>query len=144
MLIIRFEEAACLLNVSWLEIKARINFHKLSAKTKYAAYLIFRTKPDSKGLGTVQKASVSIDEEKLTRNVCLKPTEETPHNTDTEWPIERDGWMELELGDFYCDGVTRDKEAVVSIKEIDNNMEKSGLIVAGIEIRPIFSFDRSG
>jgi Phloem protein 2 len=48
-----------------------------------------------------------------------------------------DGWMELELGHIYCDDGTRDTEVAVSLMETDDENEKGGLIVAGIEVRPI-------
>ncbi|KAF3336544.1 F-box protein PP2-B10 [Carex littledalei] len=132
----RFTELAELLQVWWFSIKARKNFLELSANTKYGVYLIFRTKQDSEGLDAIQKASVSVGRKGLKKYVCLKPTTAMPPSIGL--PIKRsDGWTELELGQFECDNATGDKDAVISIEETKDDNKKTGLIVAGIEIRPI-------
>lgn len=55
---------------------------------------------------------------------------------DLQYPKERgDGWMEVELGDFFNDGED-DKEVEMGVCEIKSGDWKGGLIVQGIEIRP--------
>ncbi|KAL5567375.1 hypothetical protein UlMin_030539 [Ulmus minor] len=52
------------------------------------------------------------------------------------YPKERaDGWLEVELGEFYCNA-GEEGELEMSMKEISRVNWKSGLIVQGIEIRP--------
>ncbi|XP_078150711.1 F-box protein PP2-B10-like [Carex rostrata] len=132
----RFTEVAELLEVWWFSIKARRCFLGLSPNTKYGVYLIFRTRQDSEGLDAIQKASVSVGRKGSTKYVCLKPPTATPPGIGL--PVKMsDGWMELELGQFECDIVTGDKDAVISIEETKTDNRKTGLIVAGIEIRPI-------
>ncbi|PON76584.1 Phloem protein [Parasponia andersonii] len=53
-----------------------------------------------------------------------------------EHPKERgDGWIEVELGEFYYDG-RQEGELEVSVLEVSGGNWKGGLIVQGIEIRP--------
>ncbi|KAF3338399.1 hypothetical protein FCM35_KLT17236 [Carex littledalei] len=133
-----FTEVAELLQVWWLEVHARINFENLSTETEYAVYLIFKTTPSSYGLDTIQEASVSVGSLSRKKFVCSKPSDETSLFTQIGLPVNRpDGWMELELGQFNCDHGTSDQEVVVGFKETNDNNEKSGLIIAGIELRPI-------
>lgn len=70
----------------------------------------------------------------------LKTIMHTPHDRPIWLPLERpDEWMELhlDLGLFNCDDVTGDKKAEISIMETNDYIIKSGLIVAGMELRPI-------
>ncbi|KAJ3704690.1 hypothetical protein LUZ61_008395 [Rhynchospora tenuis] len=132
----RFTEVAELLKVWWLDIKARIKLNELLPKTKYTARLIFKTLPSSTGLDTFQEASVSMGTFKQKKNVCISPSVAVPN---VGLPVRRsDGWMELELGQFYCDNnITGDREVVVGLMETDNYNMKTGLIVGGLEVRPI-------
>jgi Phloem protein 2 len=127
-----------LLKVWWLEITARIRFDELLPETNYAAHLIFKTTPNSRGLDAFQVAMVSSGSLQWKKVVCLKPRVMRSRNKTIGLPVKRlDGWMELELGRIYCDDGTRDTEVAVSLMETDDENEKGGLIVAGIEVRPI-------
>ncbi|KAJ1695710.1 hypothetical protein LUZ63_012408 [Rhynchospora breviuscula] len=132
----RFPEVLELLKVWWFDIKVRINFVLLSPETNYAAYLIFRTMAHSEGLDSFQEASVFSDGLR-SKIVCIKPRVAISPNDGIGLPVERpDGWMELELGQFYCNQTTN-REVVVCLKETNGNIKKSGLIVAGVEVRHI-------
>ncbi|GKD12904.1 F-box domain, phloem protein 2-like protein, partial [Tanacetum coccineum] len=48
----------------------------------------------------------------------------------------KDGWLEIELGEFYNDG-SSEKEVKMSLREVDGVHLKGGLLVVGIEIRPV-------
>ncbi|POO02989.1 Phloem protein [Trema orientale] len=64
------------------------------------------------------------------------PREEDNINNGHEHPKERgDGWIEVELGEFYYDG-RQEGELEVSVLEVAGGNWKGGLIVQGIEIRP--------
>lgn len=136
-LIIRFTEAAELLQVTWFEIKGTLKWEQLSVETNYAAHLIFKTTQNSTGLDTFQEASVSVGSLQRKKVVSINPRLVRPRDKCIGLPIKRwDGWMEMELGQFYCDGGTG--EVVISFSENSHQNElKSGLIVAGIEVRPI-------
>ncbi|GKD38325.1 F-box protein PP2-B15-like protein, partial [Tanacetum coccineum] len=45
-------------------------------------------------------------------------------------------WLEIELGEFYNDG-SSEKEVKMSLREVDGVRLKGGLLVEGIEIRPV-------
>ena len=63
------------------------------------------------------------------------PSEED-NNNDHQHPKERgDGWMEVELGEFFYDGV-QEGELEMNVSEVKGGNWKGGLIVQGIEIRP--------
>lgn len=58
-----------------------------------------------------------------------------PLTDDVMLPRKRaDGWMEVELGEFY-NGEGCDSEVSVCLKETEGGVFKTGLIVWGIEIR---------
>lgn len=69
--------------------------------------------------------------------VCVEPKVPQSYDKCMGLPVLRwDGWMEVELGQFYSyDAANR--EVVIGFKETNNNNPKRGLIVAGIELRPI-------
>ncbi|KAJ3684916.1 hypothetical protein LUZ61_014080 [Rhynchospora tenuis] len=126
-----------LLQVWFLYIEARINLINLSPQTEYAAYLIFKLKSDSKGLnGAYLDASVSLDNTLQENVVCLTPNAVAASaNNLIRFPVERsDGWMEVELGQFYCDESTN-REAVACLQKTTER-EMSGLVVAGVDVRP--------
>ncbi|KAH6826576.1 hypothetical protein C2S53_019161 [Perilla frutescens var. hirtella] len=58
-----------------------------------------------------------------------------PENS-TEYPKQRnDGWMEVELGEWFVEA-GEDGELEVSVMEVNGGNWKSGLFIQGIEIRP--------
>ncbi|XP_078151025.1 F-box protein PP2-B10-like [Carex rostrata] len=130
-------EVAVLSKVWFFHIKTSVNFLRLSANTQYGAYLIFKRAEDSKGLHAIMNTSVSAGREHDKRSVCLKPTRNTPSNIGRPREFS-DRWLELELGRFYCDNVTADKEVVIIIQETKRlDIKKAGLTVAGLTWHPI-------
>uniref|UniRef100_A0ACD5ZI68 Uncharacterized protein n=1 Tax=Avena sativa TaxID=4498 RepID=A0ACD5ZI68_AVESA len=158
----RFSEAAQLVSVCWFEIRGKIHSKMLSEDTVYAAYIVFKLNEHFHGLDyPVQEASVSVGETSLTRKVCFQGYEAedavpenyrpnrlfpmhrvrrrnrraVPHGENVGHPQKRaDGWMELELGEFFNQGGD-DGEVSFSLTETKGGNWKSGLIVQGIEIR---------
>lgn len=66
----------------------------------------------------------------ITRND--PPAEDCSRRND---PKEReDGWLEVQLGEFFHDGV--DGELEMSVLEIKGGQWKGGLLIQGVEIRP--------
>ncbi|KAK6119061.1 hypothetical protein DH2020_047198 [Rehmannia glutinosa] len=53
-----------------------------------------------------------------------------------------DGWLEVELGEFYNDG--SEKEVKMEFREIKGEQLKGGLVVEGIELRPKHSLNLEG
>lgn len=158
----RFPEVARLLNVCWLEIHGKIESRILSPKTNYAAYLVFKLEAASRGLSIPnQVASVKVGAHESTRTVRVQPrqaelalppaglfrrffrgmvnfvpSEEDEDSNNSKVPSARaDGWMEIEMGEFYNDN-GEDGEVDLSLMEIKGGHWKSGLTVLGIEVRP--------
>ncbi|KAM3245062.1 hypothetical protein ACQJBY_056410 [Aegilops geniculata] len=158
-----FLEAAQLRGVWWLLIRGEIHSTMLSPNSKYAAYMVFKLADEFIKLDfPFQQASISVGGNDSTRQVCLQAYMEDgddgvprkhilrsswkgyrprtsrqsiPLADDVMLPRKRaDGWMEVELGEFY-NGEGCDSEVSVCLKETEGGVHKAGLIVWGIEIR---------
>ncbi|XP_038880073.1 F-box protein PP2-B10-like [Benincasa hispida] len=156
----RFAEVAILLNVCWLEIRGRISCRILSPKTTYAVYFVFRMRNCNYEGFNVHPADATVriigTDNHGRRSVCLDPHLDNPRRWQRrqhapwsmrpppgpsldilglEWPQERrDGWFEIELGEFENgDG---DDEVEIALMEVKSHSAKTGLVVEGIEIRP--------
>ncbi|XP_042451506.1 F-box protein PP2-B10-like isoform X1 [Zingiber officinale] len=71
----------------------------------------------------------------LTVNESQEADEEAKEAAGRVPQLRNDGWMEIELGEFYNCG-EEDKEVDVSLLEVKGGHWKIGLIIEGIEIRP--------
>ncbi|XP_078150765.1 F-box protein PP2-B11-like [Carex rostrata] len=132
----RFNEALQALHVTELRIRATVNLSQLLPNQTYSAHLIFKTTPNSRNLDTIQEAMVCAYDSPMSRDVCLERTQNTPNDGNIiGFPVERNGWMELELGAFLREPDNILGEVVVCLQE-NNHDEKTGLIVAAIEVRP--------
>ena len=160
----RFEDVAELIDVCWFEIDGKIDVSMLSPSTVYSANLVFKSTADTYGFSTqAGNAAVGLaGEEKFTWTIVLDAnrrrgknqrrrrrrnrnrnrnlesdtsTDGSGRNNDHNYPKERgDGWMETELGEFFCNG---EQEGDLQISIMDTSSHwKSGLIIHGIEIRP--------
>ncbi|XP_015887457.3 putative F-box protein PP2-B12 isoform X1 [Ziziphus jujuba] len=139
----RFSEVPELKLVWWFEIKGRIETNILSLQATYAVYFVyklswhryqFHEKPV-----TVQVNFEGDDEIHGegygSREVLLGP----PENGNMQLPCgvyRGDGWMEVELGEFFNDGGEGHGVVAFSLMETDNYTCKFGVIVEGIELRP--------
>ncbi|XP_068662968.1 F-box protein PP2-B10-like [Aristolochia californica] len=154
----RFSKVAELLMVCWLEITGRFNSQLLSPKTTYIAYLVVKIDPEGYGLDNAPaELCVKLGDQLSVHPALLKlpsiprrrPTVpmtgllrwrnsyfEENWPADGRVPLDRgDGWMELELGEFYTDEGNYG-EVEFSLMEVKGGDWKRGLIVDGIEIRP--------
>ncbi|KAK6914257.1 Phloem protein 2-like [Dillenia turbinata] len=151
----RFAEVAELRYVWWFDIFGRIETSILSPATNYAAYLVYKTATYSYGF-----ASIPV-------KVWVRPVDELGHNeipieieanADRAFVVRNpqrrgrrhhgggrlrlpwqreDGWMEVEMGEFYNDGQGNIGNYIeVRCREVNCNYSKSGLILLGIELRP--------
>ena len=69
--------------------------------------------------------------------ILCQPPRPRVKDEDDERPKERgDGWLEMELGEFFNGGGDDDGEVEMSVLEVKGGNWKGGLIVQGIEIRP--------
>lgn len=140
----RFSEVANLLAVCWLDIRGRIETQKLSPGTNYGAYLLFKLAKNFYGLQSASAVMRLVNHES---DGEAEDRATTIHFESGDFkyrlgelvgklPRSRtDGWMEIELGDFYNDQGD-DGEVEARLIEIVSLHGKSGLIVEGIEFRP--------
>ncbi|KAK6235513.1 hypothetical protein SCA6_010850 [Theobroma cacao] len=150
----RFKEVAKLNYVWWLEIRGMISTSKLSPDTNYAAYLVFKLRHAFGFNDYPAEVSLTLGADKVcSKSVALDPMIESrpcrrrvghwyePSLIDhsvmcrLERSKERaDGWLEIELGDFF--NRYGEDEVEMSVMEAKAGIAKGGLIVQGIEIRP--------
>ncbi|XP_010472538.1 PREDICTED: F-box protein PP2-B11-like [Camelina sativa] len=132
----RFLEVADLIYVWWLEITGKINMSLLSDDTLYASYLVFKW--DDTPYGFRQPVEASLVTE-ITDDDVQPSLVSLLQNPDTEEShcaaMRRDGWYEVELGHFFKRRGDMG-EIEMSLKET-NPFVKKGLILSGIEIRPM-------
>ncbi|XP_050382068.1 putative F-box protein PP2-B12 isoform X2 [Argentina anserina] len=161
----RFGEVAELVGVCWLEIRGRIDTRLLSPLTMYKAYLVFKLtaaaygfdyQPAEVSVGLVgsepTKHDVFLDADRgQTQSYQIVPRRigifhrsrilglqvSRPREIDDDqYPKERaDGWLEIELGEFFCKG-GEDGALEMTCLETKGGQWKGGLIVQGIEVRP--------
>ncbi|KAI7733349.1 hypothetical protein M8C21_004476 [Ambrosia artemisiifolia] len=134
----RFAEVGILRQVWWLDIRGKISSGMLSPKTTYVAYLVFRITRDSWGLSRPGKTIVRFGGaiyEKLNVYLQQPRTRGRPQTQAHSGALRNDGWMEIELGEFYCDD-GEEGEVRMAFEEHDCDQFKGGLIVEGIELRP--------
>ncbi|MCD9560218.1 hypothetical protein HAX54_018717 [Datura stramonium] len=156
----RFPEGVELIMVCWLEIKGKMNTGMLSPRTTYGAYLIVNLAGRAFGLDSLpSEVSVKVGDHESKGIVSLRREYANNRKQELEMVLMRhrvetlrsrvdrgggqerslrerdDGWMEIELGEFYSDGVN-DQEVTMCLREVKGEHLKGGLIVEGIELRP--------
>ncbi|CAJ1960763.1 unnamed protein product [Sphenostylis stenocarpa] len=130
----RFEEAAELRTICWLEIKGSINSGMLSPKTLYGAYLKVKTADRAYGLDLLpSEVSVEIGKHKSQGTVCIHLRRKRNMNGYFHRRVEDDEWWDIELGNFHTHS---NEEVRMSLREVKGVHLKGGLILDGIEIRP--------
>ncbi|CAO2827450.1 unnamed protein product [Amaranthus hypochondriacus] len=155
----RFSEVAELVTVCWLEIKGKMKTSLLSTNTEYAAYLVFKMKPEAFGFYTPVEAVVQTAAGKVeTQDVYLVSRDryqliprigvfnqflapvtrlrQGEREDETKLPKDRsDEWQEIKIGEFST-AEDEDGEVEFSVLEVKAGNWKGGLLVEGIEIRP--------
>lgn len=147
----RFAEAVELITNSWLEIHGKIRTRSLSKNTTYGAYLVMNVSKRAYGLDTTPfETAVKVGNQVSQGTVCVcTHDEKKQQNTDSNWtmptkvftgnepiPSERnDGWMEIKLGEFFTG--EEDEEVKMSFLETKGFHLKAGLVIEGIEVRPL-------
>ncbi|KAL4596018.1 hypothetical protein ACB092_12G133700 [Castanea dentata] len=123
----RFPEVAELNYVWFFDISCKMSTSILSPETHYATYLVYKLRNTASGFGGRPfRASVETigggEVHEQTVHLGL-------------FVMRNDGWLEIELGQFFNEG-GEDDELQVKLMELSNFHQKTGLIVEGIEIRP--------
>ncbi|XP_022760856.1 F-box protein PP2-B10-like [Durio zibethinus] len=130
----RFSEVAKLKNVGMLDVKGKARLKILSSRTNYAAYLVFKIVRDRYGFRhTPVELRVAIEGTGSgeVRTVILDPRPNAPHLARER----EDGWMEIEMGEFFNE-CGDDRMVECNLREVHDNQPKRGLIIEGIELRP--------
>ncbi|KAH7521802.1 hypothetical protein FEM48_Zijuj07G0070900 [Ziziphus jujuba var. spinosa] len=134
----RFSEVAELTYVSWLSLKGRIETNILSPKTTYAAYFVYKLKESSSAFMERQvELGVYFEGEEKAHGASEREVFLFPSRDQLELCRDReDGWMEVEMGDFFNYGGEEHGVVVFSLMHIHNDTCRLGLIVEGVELRP--------
>lgn len=163
----RFGKVIELISVCWFEIHGRISTSLLSGDTAYTTYLVYKPATTIYGFEDLPlEISVGIiGEESIKRNVFVdpeggvqrenvsrprrmglfhnfranhpRPQVASPLNVDPQYPRTRkDGWLEIELAQYF-NKEGEDRELEISLLEVKGGNWKSGLIIQGLEIRPM-------
>ncbi|URE31802.1 F-box protein [Musa troglodytarum] len=136
----RFGEVAELVFVCWLEITGSINSGLLSKKTWYTAYIVFKLASGAYGLNSPpQKVSISLGAYSSDRFITLQQDDDDEEEEEEDEKGKRklrdDGWMEIELSDFYNDEGDKG-EASIRLSQCEALHFKHGLLIEGLEFRP--------
>lgn len=135
----RFEKVAKLRDVCWFEIRGRTNTRVLSPRTRYSAYIVFKGVDKCYGFQNVAiEAAVGVvGQEPSRRLICFSEAIRRGRRNVVKPKQREDGWMEIELGEFFNDGGIMDNDEIeMSALETKQLNWKCGLIIQGIEIRP--------
>ncbi|KAF7143427.1 hypothetical protein RHSIM_Rhsim05G0174300 [Rhododendron simsii] len=143
----QFSEVAKLLPVFSFEIMGEIDTQLLTQGTTYIAYLVFKIACRNFALESLPfMASIVLCSKcgdwmgnRVTNTVYFTEGKSGP---DLSAQNERlactreDGWMEVELGEFFNCYAYPDDEVEMHVKAIEREHCMYGLIVEGIELRP--------
>ncbi|XWS13462.1 hypothetical protein CRYUN_Cryun36dG0039200 [Craigia yunnanensis] len=130
----RFSEVAKLKKVGRLDVKGEAKLKVLSSKTNYAAFLVFKLVRDRYGFRhTPVELRLTIEgtASEEVRSLILDP----PPNEPLQAKEREDGWMEIEIGEFFNE-FGDDRTVECNLREVHDNQPKRGLIIEGIELRP--------
>ncbi|KAK3121017.1 hypothetical protein QOZ80_8BG0644830 [Eleusine coracana subsp. coracana] len=151
----RFGEVVELVDCTCLDIYGRLSAAALTPASSYAAYLVYGTAEGHRGLSYPdQETTVAVGGRVLEcHSVCLRPDDaetrkfrRTGHGEDgvaaareePRGPRRReDGWWEMEMGRLQTTDTVGEEEEVVASFEVFGWYPKRGLIIEGIEFRPV-------
>ena len=132
----------------WLEIHGKIRTQILSPNTRYGAYLIMKISNRAYGLDSIpSEVSVEVGNEVCHDMTYLRHEDRKKQQMEcmlSKRVIEgtegisnerKDGWMEIELGEFFSGEAN--EEVKMSLMEVKGYQLKGGIIIEGIEVRPI-------
>ena len=135
-------EVTELVSVCWLEMTGSIDSGLLSKKTWYTAYMVFKLASGAYGLNSPpQKVSVSLGTYSSDRVITLQQDDDGDDDEQEEEEeqgkrkLRDDGWMEIDLGDFYNDEGDKG-EVSIHLSQCEALHFKHGLLIEGLEFRP--------
>lgn len=131
----RFGIVAELICVWWFDIRGKTNTRFLSPGTRYSAYIVFKKLANCDGFeDVVMEAEIKmLGEEHFRRFICFDESMDGGRRNVVKPEKRQDGWMEVELGEFFNEGLHSDE---INMRVFESRYLKNGLIILGIEIRP--------
>uniref|UniRef100_A0A251TQS5 Putative phloem protein 2-like protein n=2 Tax=Helianthus annuus TaxID=4232 RepID=A0A251TQS5_HELAN len=133
-----FEDAAEILYYHEFRIKCDVDTRMLSSDTSYACFLVFKLSEKYRGLKFPVKARDLLPYIKQRTNIISFTAPSTVNLNNIKWiPEQReDGWMEVRVWETISD--RHNEESVpMDLKLISFEGNMSGLIISGIEFRPM-------
>ncbi|GJT47707.1 kinase-like domain, phloem protein 2-like protein [Tanacetum coccineum] len=137
----RFEEVIELLQQQLFHINCTINSQLLSPDTGYVCYLLFKLSENCQGMHCPVKVRDVLHQENQEAEFLYFITPEPSNIHDiTRVPKQRkDGWMEIQLWKFNSTHEFKDDSLSMNMRFTCLEGTMSGLIVCGLEFRPMFS-----
>ncbi|GJW84800.1 kinase-like domain, phloem protein 2-like protein, partial [Tanacetum coccineum] len=133
----RFQEMIEVLPQHIFRIKCTIKSQMLSPDTEYACYLVFKLSDKHEGLHCPVNVRDVLHQDKAEFLYFITPSPLNIHDT-TRVPKQReDGWMEIQLWKFYSNSEFKDDSLFMNMKFTSHEGPMSGLIVCGLEFRPM-------
>ncbi|GJU03186.1 phloem protein 2-like protein [Tanacetum coccineum] len=135
----RFEEVIELQRHRAFSINCNIETQMLSPDTAYACYLVFQLPQNSEGLMCPVKAQDLLNKNnKDTTIIYLRAPCPVDLYRDKRVPENReDGWMEVRVWEFVYNNEIKDNYIPMKLKLVCLGGTMSGLIICGVEFRPI-------
>ncbi|PWA79805.1 protein kinase-like domain, Phloem protein 2-like protein [Artemisia annua] len=137
----RFQEVIELLPQQVFHLKCTIKSQMLSPVTEYVCYLVFKLSEKCQGLHCpVKVQDVYHKENNEAEFVYFITPSPSNINDITRVPKQReDGWMEIQVWKFNSTHEFKDNSLSINMKFTSHEGIMSGLIVCGLEFRPMFS-----
>ncbi|KAL7600063.1 hypothetical protein Lser_V15G21992 [Lactuca serriola] len=136
---LRFAKVAKILSHQDFRIKCDIETQMLSSDTTYTCFLVFKLSKKCRGLKCPVKARDLVHHRKERTKIISFRYPSTVNLDKIKWiPKQReDGWMEVIVWEFKVDNTHNDEYIPMDLKMTCFEGNMSGLIVYGIEFRPI-------
>ncbi|PWA62780.1 protein kinase-like domain, Phloem protein 2-like protein [Artemisia annua] len=136
----RFQEVIELLPQQVFHLNCTIKRQMLSQDTEYMCYLVFKLSEKCQGLHCpVKVRDVLHKENNEVEFVYFITPSALNINGNTQVPKQReDGWMQIQVWKFNSAHEFKDDSLSMDIKFTSHEGSMSGLIVCGLEFRPMF------
>ncbi|PWA57457.1 protein kinase-like domain, Phloem protein 2-like protein [Artemisia annua] len=142
----RFQEVIELLPQQVFHISCTIKSQMLSLDTDYVCYLVFKVSEKCHGLHCpVKLRDVLHQENNQTEFFYFTTPSPWNINDTTQVPKQReDGWMEIQVWKFNSTHEFKDDSLSMNMKFTRHEGNMSGLIVCGLEFRPVLEVKVDG
>ncbi|CAL9248920.1 unnamed protein product [Arabidopsis halleri] len=137
----RFETVAQLREACKFKFNCRMNTRVLSPRTRYSVYIVFKKADTCCGFKAVSLEAVVgvVGQDSFRRFICFDTHAKGKFRKGkvvVKPEAREDGWMEVELGEFFNEGGWDSDEIEMTTVERKYAQQNRGLVILGIEIRP--------